>query len=205
MIDVIVPVNERIAANAVFNCLAELADNTDIPLRMIVCGQGGTKTDWTVVRDFLDTLRDEQGLHYGLFVHERKKSKPADCVRQGLGLIKHEYVFVLRPDVLIRDNQWFSKMVAPIQKAPYVGGVFLPAEFSGSATLPPNPLMENSEIYPTSAVLTTRAHIEFSGAHYRGDFFDQSFQSGLVTAGSVRWIHPGVRFEVHRASAWAQG
>ena len=206
MIDVLIPVNPDNAPNVVFNAMADLADHTDVPLRFIVCAQGGVKSDWKVVRDFLDCLRDDRGMHYGLMAHERKLGTPLSAVLQGLDLIKHEDVLIMRPEVVITDDQWFDKMVGPLRKAPYVGGVFLPSEFSGSATLDPHSLNDQSEIYATSAVLTTRAHLEMVKPIWVGDVeeFDILFQAELVKAGSIRWMHCGVRFQIHNASTWTE-
>jgi hypothetical protein len=211
MIDCIIPANPRNAAHVALHTIPELADSTDIPVRFIVSARGGLKTDWDVVRQSLNSLRDQEGLHYGIMMRERMLGSPAVAVdavaNPRTGLIKHEYVLVLRPEISISDKDWFSKMVAPLQKAPYVGGVFLPAEPSGSSTLVPNSLNENNRIYETSGFLTTKTHLEMVGGNpivpsVRN--YDEFFQMALVSAGAVRWMHSGVRFRVDYGATWDQ-
>lgn len=206
MIDVIVPVHYKNATQTCFGCLTHLADNTDVPLRFIVAGRGGARDDWDIVRDYLDTLRDSEGLHYGLLSTDSAVGNDWSAVSGVLDLVKHNHVLVIGSHVLVNDKLWFSKMQAPITQAPFVGGVFLPAEFSGSSTLEPHPLNDIHDIVDSSAVLTTRAYLEMTRPSTPGDKFIPQFQRALLSTGANRWSHPGVHFEVRSESAhWPQG
>lgn len=209
MIDVIIPAKPENASHVVFQTLTGLADNTDIPLRIIVSAQGGTKDDWELVRQFLDTLRCEQEMHYGLMLRERHVFGPLRAVADAVEHVKHDYVLVIRSEVVLKDSQWFAKMVSPLQRAPYVGGVFLPYLFSGSSTLDPNSLNDQSSIYQTSGVLTTRAHLEMVNASKafggNGEEFDTWFQTRVVQHGCTRWMHSGVNFKRNNEAAWFAG
>lgn len=209
MIDVVIPCNPSNASQVALNTISELADSTTIPLRFIVAARGGSKEDWKLMRDGLDVLRDKDGLHYGLMARERIMGTEAqavfDVLSPGANLLKHEYVMIIRPEVCIRDSQWFDKMVGPIQKAPYVGGVFLPSEFSGSSTLVPHTLNEATKLYGTRGVLTTKTHIEMVGNKAPSQsvkHYDTFLQAALVQAGAVRWMHCGVNFKVLHGATW---
>lgn len=205
MIDAIIPIHYKNATQAVFGCLTQLADNTDVPIRFIIAGRGGTSDDWNVVRDFLDTLRDQEGLHYGLLSTDSAVGNDWSAVAGVLSLIKHDHVVILGSDVLMNDALWFMKMRAPINQAPFVGGVFLPPEFSGSSTLEPHPLNDIHDIVESRVMLTTRAYIEMARPMMAGETFIGQFQRAIIKAGANRWSHPGVNFEVRSEPAnWPQ-
>ncbi len=204
MIDVIVPLHYRNAVQAAMYTLPAIADSTDVPIRFIIAGRGGASDDWEIIRTFLDSLRDEEGLHYGLLATEAAVGNSWQAVNGVLDLIKHDYVFIMRSNIRLKDKLWFGKMNSPIMIAPYVGGVFLPPVFQGSATLDPNPINEPTRIYESPAFLTTRAHIEMTRPMPNGNSFCSEFQARLVAQGATRWSHPGVNFEVMNESAsWA--
>ncbi|MEE8518706.1 MAG: hypothetical protein V3S98_06240 [Dehalococcoidia bacterium] len=201
MIDVIVPVHYQNVTQAVFGCLTHLADHTDVPLRFIIAGRGGARDDWEMIRDWLDQLRDEAGLHYGILATDSAIGNNWAAVAGVLDMIKHDHVFICNSSVLINDDLWFTKMRAPINQAPYVGGVFLPAKFGGSSTLEPHPLNDIHDIVDSAALLTTRAYIQMASPMPPGDSFSEQFQRALIPSGATRWSHPGVNFEVRSESA----
>lgn len=205
MIDVIVPVHYT-AVTESLQCLRALADLTEFPIRFIVAARGGAREDWDRIRWFLDELRTENERHYGLMTREHGDGSMFDSVVDAYDHIKHDYVFITRPEVIMRDRNWFSKMQAPIKLAPYVGGVFLPPVPSGSSTLDPNPLPDTNSIYETMGVLTTRPHIEMTRpliGNPTGNF-ETAFQRGLLQAGATRWSHPGINFRIQHAAAWPE-
>lgn len=210
MIDVVIPVNARNAEHVALYTIPDLADATDIPLRFIVAARGGVKSDWNVVRETLSSMRDKEGLHYGLMVRDRVVTCPSRAVDDAIhpktgNQLKHQYVLILRPEVSIIDKEWFGKMVSPLQRAPYVGGVFLPDEFGGSSTLVPHSMNEGNKLYPVKGVLTTRAHIEMlsdSDAGSKELQYDDFLQKAIVASGCARWMHAGVRFKVNDGAAW---
>ena len=211
MIDVVIPANPRNSQHVALHPIPKLAEVTTIPLRFIVAARGGQKSDWNVVREALNSMRDAGGLHYGLMLRDRVVTSPSKAVDAAVhpksGHIKHDYVLILRPEVSITDKEWFGKMVSPLQRAPYVGGVFLPAEFESSAIVP-HSLNENNKIYDTRGVLTTRTHIEMVGDSDEvssSQNYDEFLQKAIVRSGATRWMHCGVRFKVDNGATWYQG
>lgn len=211
MIDVVIPANPRNAWHVALHTIPELAAVTTIPLRFIIAARGGQKSDWNVVRESLNSMRDMGGIHYGLMLRDRVVTSPSKAVDAAVhpksGHIKHDYVLILRPEVSVTDKEWFGKMVSPLQRAPYVGGVFLPDEFSGSTAIVPHSLNENNRVYGTRGVLTTRAHIEMVGDSddvLAVQNYDEFLQKAIVRSGAVRWMHAGVRFKVDNGATWYQ-
>ena len=209
MIDVVIPANPRNAEYVALS-ITKLAEITTIPLRFVVAARGGVRSDWNVIRETLSSMRDVSGLHYGLMLRDRVVTSSAKAVDGAIntktGHVKHEYILILRPEVSITDKEWFGKMVSPLQRAPYVGGVFLPDEFVTSATVP-HSLNEASRRYTTRGVLTTRAHIQMVGDIVitpECGFYDDFLQSAIVRAGAVRWMHCGVRFKVDNGATWTE-
>lgn len=207
MIDCIVPVHHSFAHKAAMDTIPALADVTDVPVRFIISARGGTTDDWHIVRHLLDSLRDEEGLHYGLMSRSARVGTMFDAVSDVLDSIKHDHVFIMQPQVRIKDKMWFAKMLKVRTHAPYVGGVFLPSESFESAALDPVPLSEPTRIYETSAVLTTRDHLEMVRpihANRNQQTFEEAFQSSIVRFGSERWSHPGVVFNNVAQANWSQ-
>lgn len=206
MLDVIVPIHYEDASMAAHRSLPAMADiQRSFPMRFVIVGCGGSHDDWQPVRNFLDCLRDNEGLHYGLMVHEPRLTTEAGAVAAGTNHIKHDLVLISDPSVCITDTDFLQKLWSPLKVAPYVGGVWIAGSPMGSSTLEPNPVHDNHEMMTGKVYLTTRAHIEMCRPFFFGTSFSEQFQKSLVQQGCTRWQHAGVTFERDSGTtSWAK-
>lgn len=196
MIDVIIPVQYSQVPILVGKCMPALQEKTNIPLRFIISGMGGSYDDWEPIRNMLDSMRDEREMHYGLLSHDTTSRTEWDAVTGVLDLIKHNFVLVIHPEIQITDKNWFNKLHAPIRLAPYVGGVWITDEPLNSSTLEPNPILDTNKALQGKAYLTTRPHIEMCRPFRKYSSFSETFQDGILKNGATRWVAPGVTYTV---------
>lgn len=166
----------------------ELAQHTDVPFRLVVCVDGGTREDIEGLRAYLESMDFEWSLmqNDGVLGYEA-------TVAELIAAIRNDWVAVVPPTVWVEDPQWFGKMQVVFTKDPHCFLVAGDVPNTVSATAPPFKL--DHRRHPKSNFFLSRAISMRQIAQFSGS---EDFSRKAHTAGGTRWVAGGVRYgEAH--------
>lgn len=183
MLDILMPVGVSDIPNAL-RAIENLVEFTDVPFRLLVCVDGGTREDVEPLQAFLPAIKPEWNLmqNTGVQGFPFTISELAKSVR-------NEFVAVVPPNIWVNDPKWFGKMQVVFTKDQHCFMVAGDVPETVMASTPPFKLVYNR--HPTSNFfLSRRAAMqnvgEFSSSE---DFSRQANQLG-----GTRWVASGVRY-----------
>ena len=164
--------------------IPQLEESTDVPFRLVVCVDGGTREDVELLQRYLPeascewALMQNQGVQgFAYTVAELAKS----C--------RNDWIAIVPAYVWVDDVKWFGKMQVVFTKDPHCFMVGADVPNTLSATVPPFKLDHKRHV-KSDFFLSRRAAMQnvgqFSGSE---DFSRQAHQLG-----GTRWVASGVRF-----------
>jgi hypothetical protein len=200
MLDVLMPVGVKEIGLALTNSKAldaqgqefitqvgsipQLEEHTDVPFRLVVCVDGGTREDVELLANYLPNARCEwvllqndgvQGYAYTL--NELSKT------------LRNEFVAVVPPNIWVDDSVWFGKFQVVFTKDPHCFMVSGDVPNTISATVPPFKL-DHKRHSKSPFFLSRRAAMMNVGSFESAiDFSRKAHQLG-----GTRWVASGVRY-----------
>lgn len=191
MLDVLMPVSVESLTNSVVEfgteyrgAIPSIVDLTDVPMRLVVCVDGGTREDVALLQRYLPSLSCEWSLmqNDGVLGLERTMSEL-------IGSVRNEYIAIVPANIWVNDPQWFGKMQVAFTKDQHCFMVASDVPETVSATLPPFRL--DYKVNPKSGFFLTRKLALANVGQFSGS---EDFSRKANQLGGTRWIAPGVRY-----------
>jgi hypothetical protein len=115
LLDIIVPIpisNVELAPDAI----SAIAQNTDVPFRLIVMVDGGVRKDFEQLEMFLATFGQSWQL-----LHNNPAVGLNQTLREGLDECTQKLTAIIGPEVRLADPQWFGKVQVVFHRDPICG------------------------------------------------------------------------------------
>lgn len=183
MLDILMPVSVSRIPD-VLSTVEDIKKNTDVPFRLVVCVDGGTRDD----------IRE---LESGLMAAEREWVLRQNSGVQGLPntldslveSVRNEFIAVIPCGTRILDAAWFGKMQMPFTKDPHCFMVAADVPHTQASSAPPFRL--DHKTHPKSGFFLTRKNplqniVTFTDS--------EDFSTKALRLGGTRWIASGVRY-----------
>lgn len=189
MLDILLPLP---AANQALvpECIQCISRCTDVPFRLVVIADGGTRMDLLQLEGFLSNYQAQWKL-----LHNEKPVYLNQTLREGLEDCNSRITAIIAPQVRLDDVKWFGKMQQIFHRDSSAFVVDTTPN-TKSATLYP---MKRSHMHPTGdgcrfAVVQT-AFVKNKNPYGRVDPI--SFWSrAAIAGGGSSWTAPGVRYHL---------
>jgi hypothetical protein len=168
-------------------CLEEM---TDVPFRLVVCVDGGTREDVELLAAYLPNatcewvlMQNDGVLGYAYTLNELSKT------------VRNEFVAVVPPNIWVQDRVWFGKFQVVFTKDPHCFMVSGDVANTISATVPPFKL-DHKKHSGSPFFLSRRTAMSNVGSFESAvDFSRKAHQLG-----GTRWVAAGVRYGDAHAS-----
>lgn len=170
--------------------LPRMVANTDVPIRVCVCVDGGTKEDTALLRRYMPTLTD-WNLEQNLFV----SGIPQTLTAMFSG-VRNQFVVVVPPNIWMDDVKWFGKMQVVFTKDPHCMIVAVDSPNTSFSSAPPGKL--DHKTHPVSPMFLTTLNAARNvmgiGPLDEVDYWREYSQRAL-RLGGTRWVASGVRYQ----------
>jgi hypothetical protein len=179
------------------DCVYNLVDYTDVPLRIVAVVDGGPRKDI----DDLERSFKETGVQWQIS-HDRKGKGLAKCLRDGLLLLQNTFVAYIPPQVRFLDSRWFGKAQRVLAVDPTCLVVDMQPDSEGEALEPIKRsitgLVEGDSIF----LARTAGLLEAPLPPFKKEWV-QALEEWAYNSGFCAWNAPGVRYhlmehEVHQ-------
>ncbi len=168
--------------------LIALEKNTEVPFRLLVMMDGGTRDDFAVLESYLSGAEYEWNL-----VHERQPVYYSACVSELFSHVKNKMVALIPPEVTVNDDNWYGKMQLVFMRDPNALVAFADEETPGS--LPPHRLPHN--FHPEEPMMLMTKHVTEAMPQHSSLFTAKTFAAKVSSwahgYGGNRWGAPSVR------------
>lgn len=200
MLDILMPVAVEDLAHAlteiqelnkegeeVFRCVGaipQLEEMTDVPFRLVVCVDGGTREDVEPLQRYMPGASFEWALMQNTAVMGF-----AYTVGELAKTARNDWIAIVPAHIWVDDPKWFGKMQVVFTKDPHCFMCAADVPNTLSATVPPFRL-DHKRHSKSDFFLSRRAAMQNVG-QFEGseDFSRQAHQLG-----GTRWVASGVRF-----------
>ena len=157
---------------------------TDVPFRLVVCVDGGTREDVEFLKAYLPISTCEWAL-----MQNNGVQGFAYTMSELVRATQKEFVAFVPANIWVDDDKWFGKMQVVFTKDPHCFMVAGDVPNTASTMVPPVKLTHSQ--HPRSDFFLSRQAaiqnvVRFTGAK---DFSEQAHQLG-----GTRWVAPGVHY-----------
>ncbi len=177
--------------------IPSLLRDTDVPFRLCVVVDGGTREDAALLMRYLPTLPD-----WVLDQNDGVMGIPKTLTAM-LSFARNQFVAVVPPFIWMNDEKWFGKMQVVFTKDPHCMMVAGDVPHTASSTMPPIKL--DHKTHPVSPFFLTSLN---SARNVLGispldevDYWREYSQRALALGGT-RWVASSVRYgDAHAGQA----
>ena len=164
--------------------IPQLEELTDVPFRLVICVDGGTREDVEILQTYLPGAKCEWSLMQNDGVKGYEYTLGELCKA-----IRNEFVAIVPANIWVDDEKWFGKMQVVFTKDQHCFMVSADVPNTISATVPPFKL-DHKRHSKSPFFLSRKAALMNIGAFSGGE--DMSRKAHLL--GGTRWVASGVRY-----------
>lgn len=176
--------------------IPSLVRDVDVPFRMSVVIDGGTREDAAVLQRYMPTLDDWQ-----LDQNNGVQGIPKTLTAM-LHFSRNPFIAVIPPHIWLRDPKWFGKMQVVFTKDPHTMMVAADVPETVSATMPPQRL--DHKTHPSSPFFLTNVNgarnVLGAGPLQEEDYW-REYSLRARDIGGTRWVASSVRYGDAHAGA----
>ena len=199
MLDILVPISvgdlnnaltelelekDGISVTEYHGAIPSIETNSDVPIRLIVCVDGGTREDVELLQRYLPTCSCAWTLSQNMGVKGFAYTL-SELARSA----RNEFVAIVPGNILVEDPKWFGKMQVVFTKDPHCFMVAADVPNTVMASMAPFKL--DHRRHPKSEFFLTRKAALQNVGSFEGV---ESFSRQALALGGTRWIAGGVRF-----------
>jgi hypothetical protein len=198
MLDVIIPIPTHLL-EAAEDCIQDVAEQTDIPTRLVVVFDGCTKSDASRIDGLLRALPNEFSV-----IRNHQPQYLNGCISASLDYLLSPLVALIPPEVRLDDEGWFGKMWKVFQRDPQTYVVdAAPNTQSTSA----NPVRRNRHRLPEDIrfAMLKREALTRLGVPIKDGEPVHFWSKRSLEDGGTSWHAPAVRYsvlDVERQETW---
>lgn len=172
--------------------IPRLEEFTDVPFRLVVCVDGGTREDMELLARYLPVAKCSQWV---LMQNEGVQGMAA-TMSELLAAAQGQFVAIVPANIWVNDPKWFGKMQVVFTKDQHCFMVATDVPNTVSANLPPFKL--DHRRHPKSDFILTRTAVLQNVQTFTDP---EDFSRAALKLGGTRWIAPGVRYMDSNARA----
>jgi hypothetical protein len=176
--------------------IPSLVRDVDVPFRMSVVIDGGTRDDAALLQRYMPTLEDWQ-----LDQNDGVQGIPKTLTAM-LTFARNPFIVVVPPNIWVRDPKWFGKMQVVFTKDPHCMMVAADVPETVSATMPPQRL--DHKTHPSSPFFLTNnngARNVLGAGPLLEKAYWREYSLRARDIGGTRWVASSVRYGDSHASA----
>lgn len=194
MLDILIPTP---AANQglVPDCVEAIIKCTDVPFRVVVIADGGTRKDLQTVSDYFATYVGAWKL-----LHNPEAVYLNRTLQEGLDECVSRLVAIIAPQVRLDDVKWFGKVQQVFHRDPTTCLVDMWPNTKSSTLFPVKRAHTNPVVEGCHFALASTQFVKSKPPYGRVDPMVHWSRQAMASGGSS-WSAPGVRFHVvdHRS------
>ncbi len=208
MLDILIPISVKDLPLAVVEiqnpdgmvydgAIPSLVRDVDVPHRICVSVDGGTREDVAPLQRYLPTLED-----WVLDQNTGVQGIPRTLTAM-LSFARHPFIAVVPPHIWTKDVKWFGKMQVIFTKDPHCMMVGADVPDTASSTMPPVKLDHKTHPVSPFFLTTLNSVRNVLGINPLNEVeYWREFSQRALSLGGTRWVASSVRYgDAHAGQA----